>query len=141
MPLSTRYYREEDYPVLVSWWRGFDSAPPPAALLPSSAVIAEREGHPLAYSHAWLTNAKVAIIGLTICDPALPGLLRHKATMAALDAVIKIGKAHVGPDGCIWSCTDNPGLMKMYELVGFKNAGDAFTFHMALGDFNPEFLE
>lgn len=139
--LKARYYRSEDYETLVAWWRGFDCAPPPPALLPPSAVMVERDGKPLAYSHVWLANAKVAIIGLTICDPALPGMLRHKATMAALEAVIKIGKAHAGPDGCLWSCTDNPGLVKMYERLGFKNAGAADTFHMALGQFDTEFLE
>lgn len=141
MQLEARYFREEDYDTLVAWWRGFDSAPPPRDLLPPSAVIVEGDGKPMAYSHVWLANAKVAIIGLTVCNPALSGKLRVAATMMALDAVIKIGRAHAGPGGCLWSCTDNPGLVKMYERVGFKNAGDASTFHMALGDFNTEFLE
>lgn len=141
-PLEVRPFSTSDYLTLCAWWSGFDSAPPPLQLLPlASAYVACRKDKPLAYSHVWLTNASVAIIGLTICDPALTGVLRTRATLTVLEKVIEVGKAHAGNGGCLWSCTDNPGLVKMYQRKGFTNAGDATTFHMALGSFNPEFLE
>lgn len=141
-PIYVRGFTAGDYDTLRSWWRGHDSAPPPLNLIPAgSSFLACRDGEPLAFSQVWLANADVSIIGLTICNPSLRATLRYTATMAVLKRVIEAAKAHAGEFGCVWSCTDNPGLVKMYERLGFTNAGEASTFHMALGSFNPEFLE
>lgn len=139
MPLNVRAYRPEDYETIASWWPY--SAPPPREVIPPSSVVVEQDGSPVGCSHVWLANAKVAIIGMTVCNSDLPPLLRVKVITAALQEAISIAKEHAYPGGVIWTGTHNRTVSRLMQRLGFKDAGAAETSYMPLGSFNTDFME
>lgn len=131
MPLRLRKLTEEDYPTLVSWWKGWNWSPIPQDFLPENgtggAVVLSEEGVPICAGFVYSTNSKVAWVDWIISNHEYKGDDRDEAIDFLLSTLTEYCKAMDAK--YIYALLKHNGLIGRYEKLGFIKA-DSYNTEM-----------
>lgn len=129
--MRTRLFTHEDYPMLVSWWKGHGWAPVPEIALPKVGILIEKDGN--AYSAGWIyfdTSGVVCQLEWVVTNPRNKPKESLQAIKLLLEAVDQVRDAN-GYSITQTACK-SPSLIKLYMKCGFVKTDDGIV-HLVKG--------
>lgn len=119
---SSRKLKEEDYDLLVSWWKQWRWTAPPRDFLPQNGtggVMIEKDGKQVVAGFIYLTNSAVAWSEFIISNFDYKEPDRHEAIKFLISELSSIAK------DCgvkyVYTVVKNQSLQKLYQEIGYTN--------------------
>lgn len=119
---SSRKLKEEDYDLLVSWWKQWRWTAPPRDFLPQNGtggVMIEKDGKQVVAGFIYLTNSAVAWSEFIISNFDYKEPDRHEAIKFLISELSSIAQ------DCgakyVYTVVKNQSLQKLYQEIGYTN--------------------
>jgi hypothetical protein len=125
---SSRKLKEEDYDLLVSWWKQWRWTAPPRDFLPQNGtggVMIEKDGKQVVAGFIYLTNSAVAWSEFIISNFDYKESDRHEAIKFLISELSRIAQ------DCgakyVYTVVKNQSLQKLYQEIGYTNGSQKVT--------------
>ena len=125
---SSRKLKEEDYDLLVSWWKQWRWTAPPRDFLPQNGtggVMIEKDGKQVVAGFIYLTNSAVAWSEFIISNFDYKESDRHEAIKFLISELSRISQ------DCgakyVYTVVKNQSLQKLYQEIGYTNGSQKVT--------------
>lgn len=116
--MTFRYFQEEDYNMLLEWWKFWKFTPPALDMLPTSGVIVNKDGVDLCAGFVYFTNSKMCWIEFIVSNPNVRQKEdRREAITNVVDILCSVAKNN--DYSVAYASLKNYNLEKKYLECGF----------------------
>lgn len=135
-------YTQEDYTLLLSWWKQYEWKGIPQHFLSNRGFIVHVNQQPCVAGFVYVTSdAPMALIDFIIGDKDFDARQKLVATNKLIDHLVHVAKEQTGDDGFVYTVTKHSGLQKMYKRKGFKvGEEDTTSMFLPFSEFDEDFL-
>lgn len=113
--------RENDYPILLRWWKTHKFAAPMQMVLPETGYVADE----CAAGFLYLSNSPLAMLEWVVCDPAAPKEKRGPAVNDLIDHICISAK--LAGSLVIFTTTVLPAFSKRLKDLSFVETDHKVT--------------
>ena len=115
MKFNARKLTEQDYKMLVSWWKWWRWSPPAITLLPDNGtggLIIEKNNEPIVAGFLYFTNSEMVLLEWIISNPEY----RQKDRKDAIEFLIKVSETLCKKQNKKHEPNHSPQELYMYYL-------------------------
>jgi hypothetical protein len=120
--LKTRNIKEEDYNMLLSWWKWHRFPAPKKQMLPDNGlggIIIQDEGIDICAGFLYLTNSKLCWLEYIVSNPEYKNKENRKIAISlTIKRLCEIAK-EIGYEA-VFTSVKNPHLISQFESFGFS---------------------